>query len=188
MKRLKLRAMALSLLLAIGMNVLAGETVVDNPRFPRKALVAPDCMINTMINVVSVGSGTEGMNCLLDENLDNYATLAGLADVGLLSDPIVRVKNLNPHHRPVQCGWQQIARHPTVGWSRQNPLGLLPANAGHGFPDHTEKRKRRMGRMVSFGYPASEELPAGNCRDGDSAGCAQHECRPLLPRKGQSYG
>lgn len=94
MKRLKLRAMALSLLLAIGMNALAGETVVDNPRFPRKALVAPDCMINTMINVVSVGSGTDGMNCLLDENLDNYATLAGLADVGLLSDPIVSVKDL----------------------------------------------------------------------------------------------
>lgn len=94
MKRLKLRAMALSLLLAIGMNALAGETVVDNPRFPRKALVAPDCMINTMINVVSVGSGTNGMNCLLDENLDNYATLAGLADVGVLSDPIVSVKDL----------------------------------------------------------------------------------------------
>lgn len=94
MKRLKLRAMALSLLLAIGMNALAGETVVDNPRFPRKALVAPDCMINTMINVVSVGSGTDGMNCLLDENLDNYATLAGLADVGVLSDPIVSVKDL----------------------------------------------------------------------------------------------
>ena len=86
--------MALSLLLAIGMNALAGETVVDNPRFPRKALVAPDCMINTMINVVSVGSGTDGMNCLLDENLDNYATLAGLADVGVLSDLIVSVKDL----------------------------------------------------------------------------------------------
>lgn len=94
MKRLKLRAMALSLLLAIGMNALAGETVVDNPRFPRKALVAPDCMINTMINVVSIGSGTDGMNCLLDENLDNYATLAGLADVGVLSNPIVSVKDL----------------------------------------------------------------------------------------------
>ncbi|WP_278411307.1 hypothetical protein [Phocaeicola coprocola] len=94
MKRLKLRAMVLSLLLAIGMNALAGETVVDNPRFPRKALVAPDCMINTMINVVSVGSGTDGMNCLLDENLDNYATLAGLAKVGVLSDPIVSVKDL----------------------------------------------------------------------------------------------
>lgn len=91
---MKLRAMALSLLLAIGMNALAGETVVDNPRFPRKALVAPDCMINTMINVVSVGSGTDGMNCLLDENLDNYATLAGLADVGVLSNPVVSVKDL----------------------------------------------------------------------------------------------
>lgn len=100
MKRLKLRAMVLSLLLAIGMNALAGETVVDNPRFPRKALVAPDCMINTMINVVSVGSGTDGMNCLLDENLDNYATLAGLADVGLIDNPIVRVKDLNNTYGP----------------------------------------------------------------------------------------
>ena len=100
MKRLKLRAMALSLLLAIGMNVLAGETVVEDPSFPRKALVAPDCMINTMINVVSVGSGTEGMNCLLDENLDNYATLAGLAEVGLVDNPIVRVKDLNNTYGP----------------------------------------------------------------------------------------
>ena len=94
MKRLKLRAMALSLLLAIGMNVMAGEIVVENPRFPRKALIAPDCMINTMINVVDVASGTNEMNNLLDENLDNFATLAGLAKVGVLSDPIVSVKDL----------------------------------------------------------------------------------------------
>ena len=100
MKRLKLRAMAVSLLLAIGMNVLAGETVVEDPSFPRKALVAPDCMINTMINVVSVGSGTEGMNCLLDEHLDNYATLAGLAEVGLVDNPIVREKDLNNTYGP----------------------------------------------------------------------------------------
>lgn len=94
MKRLKLRAMALSLLLAIGMNVMAGEIVVENPRFPRKALVAPDCMINTMINVVDVASGTNEMNNLLDENLDNYASLAGLASVGVLSEPVVSVKDL----------------------------------------------------------------------------------------------
>lgn len=94
MKRLKLRAMALSLLLAIGMNVMAGEIVVENPHFPRKALIAPDCMINTMINVVDVASGTNEMNNLLDENLDNFATLAGLAKVGVLSDPIVSVKDL----------------------------------------------------------------------------------------------
>ena len=36
MKRLKLRAMALSLLLAIGMNVMAGEIVVENPRFAKR--------------------------------------------------------------------------------------------------------------------------------------------------------
>ena len=94
MKRFKLKAMALSLMLAIGMNAQARETKVDNPRFPRKALVAPDCMINTMINVVDVASGANEMNNLLDENLDNYATLAGLASVGVLSEPVVSVKDL----------------------------------------------------------------------------------------------
>lgn len=61
--------------------------------FARKALVAPDCLINDLISVVKVGSGTNGMNNLLDENLDNYAELSGLAGVGTLVDPIVRVKD-----------------------------------------------------------------------------------------------
>lgn len=64
-----------------------------NPNFPRKALVAPDCLINDLINVVKVASGTEGLNNLLDENIDNYATLGGLAGVGVLADPIIRVKD-----------------------------------------------------------------------------------------------
>lgn len=70
-----------------------GKTVVGNPRFPRKALVAPDCLINDLINVVKVGSGTSGLNNLLDENIDNYATLGGLAGVGALVDPVIRVKD-----------------------------------------------------------------------------------------------
>lgn len=72
-----------------------GKTVVNggNPRFPRKALVAPDCLINDLINVVKVGSGTSDLNNLLDENIDNYATLGGLAGVGALVDPIIRVKD-----------------------------------------------------------------------------------------------
>ena len=45
----------------------------------RKALVAPDCMINNLINVAKVASGVTNMDYLLDENLNNYATFSGVA-------------------------------------------------------------------------------------------------------------
>lgn len=93
MRHLKTLAISLLILLFAGAKATAMETVT-NPRFPRKALVAPDCMINTMINVVDVASGAEGMNNLLDENLDNYASFAGLANVGALAEPVVSVKDL----------------------------------------------------------------------------------------------
>lgn len=72
-----------------------GKDVFNNgsPGFARKALVAPDCLINDLISVVKVASGTNGLNNLLDENLNNYAELSGLAGVGALVDPIVRVKD-----------------------------------------------------------------------------------------------
>jgi len=47
----------------------------------RKALVAPDCMINNLINVAKVASGVTNMDYLLDENLNNYATFSGVAGV-----------------------------------------------------------------------------------------------------------
>lgn len=93
MRHLKALAISLLILLFAGAKATAVETV-PNPRFPRKALVAPDCMINTMINVVDVASGAEGMNNLLDENLDNYASFAGVANVGALAEPVVSVKDL----------------------------------------------------------------------------------------------
>lgn len=72
-----------------------GKEVYNNgtSSFPRKALVAPDCLINDLINVVKVASGTDGLNNLLDENLENYATIGNLAGVGALADPIIRVKD-----------------------------------------------------------------------------------------------
>lgn len=74
-------------------SVNAQQTTITDPRFPRKALVAPDCMINSIINVVGVGSSAPDLNNLLDENLDNYASFKGLAEVGVLADPIIRVKD-----------------------------------------------------------------------------------------------
>lgn len=77
----------------LGVPIANARQEITNPRFPRKALVAPDCMVNSLINVVGVASGTSDLNNLLDENIDNYATLGGLAGVGLLADPIIRVKD-----------------------------------------------------------------------------------------------
>lgn len=94
MKRLDLKAIIFALLMAVALNGYAGRNVIENSDFPRKALIAPDCMINTMVNVVGVASGESAMNCILDESLNNYASLGGLAKVGLLSDPVLRVKDL----------------------------------------------------------------------------------------------
>ena len=94
MKRFNLKAIILVLLMAVAFNGKAGKTVITNPDFPRKALLAPDCMINTMVNVAGVISGESAMNCILDESFDNFASMMGLAKVGLLSDPVIRVKDL----------------------------------------------------------------------------------------------
>ena len=94
MKRFNLKAIIFMLLLAVAFNGKAGRTVITNPDFPRKALLAPDCMINTMVNVAGVISGESAMNCILDETFDNFASMMGLAKVGLLSDPVLRVKDL----------------------------------------------------------------------------------------------
>lgn len=94
MKRFNLKAIIFVLLMAVAFNGKAGKTVITNPDFPRKALLAPDCMINTMVNVAGVISGESAMNCILDESFDNFASMMGLAKVGLLSDPVIRVKDL----------------------------------------------------------------------------------------------
>lgn len=60
----------------------------------RKALVAPDCMINNLINVAKVASGVTNMDYLLDENLNNYATFSGVTGVDVAVGPVVRIKDL----------------------------------------------------------------------------------------------
>lgn len=60
----------------------------------RKALVAPDCLINNLINVAKVASGVQNMDYLLDENLNNYATFSGVVGVDVAVGPVVRIKDL----------------------------------------------------------------------------------------------
>ncbi|WP_455632147.1 hypothetical protein [Parabacteroides sp.] len=60
----------------------------------RKALVAPDCMINNLINVAKVASGVKNMDYLLDENLNKYATFSDVAGGDVAVGPVVRIKDL----------------------------------------------------------------------------------------------
>lgn len=59
------------------------------------ALVGHNCMVSRFPDGVSVGTGVKGLSNLCDENLDNYCTLPGVADVNLLiGSPIVAVKDM----------------------------------------------------------------------------------------------
>ena len=70
-----------------------GKEIVE-PDIPRTALVGPDCLINTMIDVVNVLGGTDSLNNLVDNNLNNSAQIGALADVGVIEEPaIVRIKD-----------------------------------------------------------------------------------------------
>lgn len=52
-------------------------------------------MVSRFPDGVSVGTGVKGLSNLCDENLDNYSTLPGVADVNLLiGSPIVAVKDM----------------------------------------------------------------------------------------------
>ena len=54
-----------------GYDPETGKEIVG-PDIPRTALVGPDCLVNTMIDVVNVLGGSDGLNNLIDINIDNY--------------------------------------------------------------------------------------------------------------------
>lgn len=69
-----------------------GKTILG-PDIQRTALVGPDCMVNTMIDVVNVIGGNAGLNSILDNDLSNYVEVKSVADVTLLHKPVIRVKD-----------------------------------------------------------------------------------------------
>lgn len=75
------------------------KVTVESTTFHRKALVAPDCLIDKMIGVVEVGSGTKDLQNLLDGDIGNAATIIGVAAVGAAVDPIVRVKDTKHYYK-----------------------------------------------------------------------------------------
>lgn len=74
---------------ALGQN----EKPVLGPRMPRTALVGPNCVLTSIIQTVGVAEGTANINHLLDTDLSNSMTIAGVAGVDLLASPIVQVKD-----------------------------------------------------------------------------------------------
>ena len=70
-----------------------GKEIVG-PDIPRTALVRPNCLVNTIIQVVEVLSQTPDYNNMLDRNLNNVTTIPEIADIGVLLKPIVQVKDM----------------------------------------------------------------------------------------------
>lgn len=63
----------------------------------RRALVGPGCMINSIGDGVKVVSGTANLQNLCNDDLDDYATIPALANVTVVGNPIISVKD-NQHY------------------------------------------------------------------------------------------
>lgn len=62
----------------------------------RRALVGPGCTINSIGDGVHVVSGTANLQNLCNDDLDDYATIPALANVTVVGNPIISVKD-NQH-------------------------------------------------------------------------------------------
>ncbi|WP_440432317.1 hypothetical protein [Prevotella sp.] len=63
----------------------------------RRALVGPGCMINSLFDGVKLLSGTKDLQNICNDDLDDYATIPALADVTVVGNPIISVKD-NQHY------------------------------------------------------------------------------------------
>lgn len=110
-KRIKATMLMVALFLLIPLSVAAqesnaasstpntyydkGEAETTRKPLKRMALVGHNCMINRLADGIKVISGSKNLSNLCDENLDNYYTLPGVADVKLIKGlPIVGVKDM----------------------------------------------------------------------------------------------
>ena len=73
------------------------DASVPNYFSNRRALVGPGCMINSLFDGVEVVSGTEKLQNICNDDLDDYATIPALANVTVVGNPIISVKD-NQHY------------------------------------------------------------------------------------------
>ena len=59
----------------------------------RRALVGPGCVINSVGDGVKVLAGTENLQNLCNENLDDHTSFPGLVEATLVASPVVSIKD-----------------------------------------------------------------------------------------------
>lgn len=64
-----------------------------------RPLLAPDCVVDDVVEEVSVLSGKPDYSAVLDDNLTNYATLPSLAQVSALHDVIISIRDLKHKYK-----------------------------------------------------------------------------------------
>lgn len=64
----------------------------------RRALVGRHCSINRIIDVISVGTGTSGLENLTNENIDDYATFPQVINANLAVSPTVSVRDMKYYY------------------------------------------------------------------------------------------
>ena len=74
-----------------------------NPSAPnylknRRALVGPGCVINSVGDGVKVLAGTENLQNLCNENLDDHALFPGLVGATLVASPVVSIKDCKHYY------------------------------------------------------------------------------------------
>ena len=74
--------------------------VVDGCR----PLLAPDCVVDDVVESLSALADKADYSAVLDNNLTNYASVKGLLNTGLLHDPIISIRDLKNKY----AGGQQV--------------------------------------------------------------------------------
>ena len=64
-----------------------------------RPLLAPDCVVDDVVEQVNVGSVKADYSAVLDDNLTNYATLPSLAKVSALHDVIISIRDLKHKYK-----------------------------------------------------------------------------------------
>lgn len=87
------------LMLCLPLGVFAEETgdkvITQEDLGGRRALVGPGCVVNQFASNVQLLSGISGLENLIDEDLENYATFTTGVAVGVTEQPLFSIKDMN---------------------------------------------------------------------------------------------
>lgn len=87
------------LMLCLPLGVFAEETgdkvITQEDLGGRRALVGPGCVVNQFASNVQLLSGISGLENLVDEDLDNFATFTTGVAVGVTEQPLFSIKDMN---------------------------------------------------------------------------------------------